>query len=288
MLRKKYAVFTMDVEAFTDTECISNSSENVSIDLLDGFDEYIKILDKYSIKSTLFTVGALAPKIADKLKSAINNGHKLALHGDEHKAPIDIPLENFKKRISEAKKNLSKLFDTEISGFRAPFFSMDNERLNVLKEIGFKYDSSNLGFSKARHTVNLDLSGFKEYGKNIFCRDNFFEFCISTHKVFGVSYPISGGGYVRLSNWEFIKGIIKQYLRKNDFYVFYLHPFELTKEKIPSFKSLKSYDKFYLKTGIKNYGKHIEELIVILKKLGFTFVSFEELYEILLKSGKTN
>ena len=54
MLRQKYAVFTMDVEAFTDTECVSASSHKVSLDVLDGFDEYLKILDKYNIKSTLF------------------------------------------------------------------------------------------------------------------------------------------------------------------------------------------------------------------------------------------
>ena len=62
-MNKKYAVFTMDVEAFTDTECVSYSGADIEVDLLDGFDEYIKILDKYGIKSTLFTVGMLAPKI---------------------------------------------------------------------------------------------------------------------------------------------------------------------------------------------------------------------------------
>ena len=87
---KKYAVFTMDVEAFTDTECVANASQNVEVDLLDGFDEYMRILDKHNIKSTLFTVGSLAPKIADRLRRNIENGHRLALQRG------DIPPRNSK------------------------------------------------------------------------------------------------------------------------------------------------------------------------------------------------
>ena len=80
MNNKKYAVFTIDVEAFTDTECVNNSPTDIQDDLLDGLDEYIKILDQHSIKGTLFTVGELAPKISSRLKNYINQGHNLALH----------------------------------------------------------------------------------------------------------------------------------------------------------------------------------------------------------------
>lgn len=279
MTTKKYAVFTMDVESFCDTECVSKSNTQVDVDLLDGFDEYIKLLDKYSIKSTLFTVGTLAPKIANRLKSAIKNGHRLALHNFNHVAPMDQPVEVFKKEISKAKKTLSSMFNTEILGFRAPFFSMDDKRLEALRELGFKYDSSHLGFSKARHTVDLHLNDFKECVKGIFHKRDFFEFSLSKEKIFGKPYPISGGGYVRLFNWGVIKGVIKHHLQNNEYYVFYLHPFELTNQKIPFIKDLKIHDKYYIKAGIKNNAKHIEELILMLKKFDYQFLTFEELYE---------
>ena len=284
MLRKKYAVFTMDVEAFTDTECVANSSQSVDVDLLDGFDEYMRILDKYNIKSTLFTVGSLAPKIVDRLSENIKNGQRLALHSYEHIAPMDVSEETFKYEISKSKQRLDSLFDTEIVGFRAPFFSLDDKRLNILKELGFKYDSSHLDFIKARHTVNLNLKGFKEISKDIFHNGGFFEFGLSKQKIFGKPYPISGGGYVRLSNWGFIKGVIRQYLQQNNYYVFYLHPFELTAQKIPFLKDLKPYDQYYLQYGISSYGKHIEQLILMLKKLGYSFITFEELSEKLSKN----
>ena len=40
-MNKKYAIFTMDVERFKDTDCISASGIHVDDDMLDGFDEYI-------------------------------------------------------------------------------------------------------------------------------------------------------------------------------------------------------------------------------------------------------
>ena len=276
MFKNKYAVFTMDVEAFTDTECVSYSNEKVDVDLLDGFDEYIKVLDEHNIKSTLFTVGSLAPKMIDKLKNCIDNGHELALHNYEHIAPAKIEPEKFKNNLIKSKTLLSEMFGTEISGFRAPFFSIDKQHLDIIKDAGFKYDSSFLDFSAARHTVDLSLTDFKKISKNIYRKGNFFEFEIPKHKMFGFPYPISGGGYVRLGYWPFIKGLIKQYLQKNNYYVFYLHPFELTKQKIPFLKDLKLYDKFYLSYGIKTYGEHIRQLIYILKKLGYTFITFDD------------
>lgn len=279
MLRQKYAVFTMDVEAFTDTECVSASSHKVSLDVLDGFDEYLKILDKYNIKSTLFTVGNFAPQMAKRLENAIAKGHRLALHGQHHTPPLNIPPDTFRAEIAEAKERLTKLFRTEVSGFRAPCFSMDNARLNILKELGFKYDSSNIGFEKARHTTALDLTAYEDHGNGIFSDKGFFEFSIAKQKIFGIPFPISGGGYMRLADWNFMKFHIKQYLQRNNYYVFYLHPFELTSQKIPILKDLKAYDKYYLTAGIRSFGKHIEQLICMLQKFGFQFITFEELHE---------
>ena len=286
MHKHKYAVFTMDVEAFTDTECVSQSKTPVDVDMLDGFDEYIKILDRYGIKSTLFTVGKLAPKIADRLKKYIRNGHELALHSYEHIAPMTVSVESFREQTLKAKKMLGELFGREISGFRSPYFSIDGQRRDVLKELGFKYDSSHLGFLKARHTVDLDLNGFRKLRDGVFCDNGFYEFELSKQKVFGQGYTVSGGGYVRLGNWEFIKSLIKKYIKANDYYVFYLHPFELTHQKIPFLKDLKSYDKYYLKAGIASYVKHIEQIIQMLRKCGYTFVTFEELSEIMNEEAR--
>lgn len=277
----KYAVFTMDVEAFSDTECIRSSGTQTNAQLLDGLDRYISILDKHGIKSTLFTVGKLAPKMADRLRPHIRNGHRLALHSYDHTAPMCQSPEQFRKQTYQAKKQLSRLFDTPVDGFRAPCFSMDRQRLDILKELGFLYDSSHLGFQPARHTVGLDLDHFHQIRHNVFRRDDFYEFGLSKTRVLGLPFPISGGGYVRLPLWSAVKHLIRRHIKENDYYVFYLHPFELTAQNVPALKNLKLYDQYYLHAGIRSYPQKIEQIIQMLKDAGYRFVTFEDLAQIM-------
>jgi len=283
MSHKKYAVFTIDVESFADTECISAAGLEVDVDLLDGLEEYLKILDQHGIKATLFVVGDLVPKIADRLRPYITDGHSLALHSYEHTAPMLVPVEEFREKTRAAKVQVEQSLGVEVVGFRAPCFSIDRERLEILKELGFTYDSSHLGYGNARHTVKWDLKHFRQLRRNVFRNGSFYEFGLPTGKIFANPYPISGGGYVRISNWSFIKTLIRHYIHKNDYYVFYLHPFELTKQKIPFLKELKSYDKYYMKKGIEGFGWRVEKIISMLKKSGYEFVTFEQLTQIMNK-----
>ena len=277
----KYAVFTMDVEAFSDTECIRASGNRTEEELLDGFDRYISLLDRYGIKSTLFTVGRLAPQMTDRLRRCIRKGHRLALHSYDHIAPMTQSPEQFREQTLQARTQMSQLFNTQVEGFRAPCFSIDRQRLDIPKELGFRYDSSHLGFTKARHTVELDLDSFRQVRSNVYQQDGFYEFGISRQKLFGCSFPISGGGYVRLPHWGTIKHLIRRHIKKNDYYVFYLHPFELTCQRIPIIRKLKLYDQIYLHAGIRSYSQKIEQIIQMLKAHGYRFVTFEELTQIM-------
>ena len=280
-MKKKYAVFTMDVERFADTECIQNLGVPVNADMLDGFDEYMKIMDRHGIKNTLFTIGELAPKIADRLRPCLASGHDLAMHSYNHTPPLQEPLEHFREEIRRAKDRMTELFGVEVSGFRAPCFSMDDDRLEVLRELGFRYDSSYLNYYPAKHTRKLRMHGFRQLRQSIFGRDGFYEFGLSTGNVMGIPFPVSGGGYVRLTPWWFIGPMIRRHIRKNDYYVFYLHPFELTREKVPFFRKLRGYDKFYIRGGIRGYGRRVERIIGMLRRYGYEFVTFDQLTRIM-------
>ena len=56
MKREKYAVFTIDVEDFADTECVAKSGQRVRRHMLDGLDIYIRLLEQYQIRATMFAV----------------------------------------------------------------------------------------------------------------------------------------------------------------------------------------------------------------------------------------
>ena len=287
-MKKKYAVFTIDVETFSDTECISSAGLQVDADLMDGLDEYLKILNRYGIKSTLFTVADRAAAFAEQLQPYVEQGHRLAMHSDIHIAPLCVPVEQFRENIRRAKKQMEEQFGVQVQGFRAPCFSMDEARLEVLQELGFHYDSSHLDYSPARHTVKMELSDYHRPRENIFQKNGFYEFGLSKERVFGCSFPISGGGYVRLSNWGFIKALIGHYTRRHDYYVFYLHPFELTRQKIPFLKELKLYDQYYIKKGIRRYNRRVERIIQMLAKNGYEFVTFENLAQIMDEEARAH
>ncbi len=278
---KKYAVFTMDVEEFADTECVSKSGVSVDVDMLDGLDEYLKLLEKYGIRATMFTVCHAAQMIKDKVSLYVSRGHSVALHGYTHTPPVLLDDDRFREETLRAKNMLESEFKTEVRGYRAPCFGLDNAKLKILKELGFKYDSSHLDFTAARHHVDMDMSGFKKILSGVFCKKGFYEFGITCHKFFGKNFPISGGGYVRMGNWNFIKSAIGNYLKENDYYVFYIHPFEMSKERTPQIKNLKFYDKLYLNYGVSTYKAKIEAIIRMLKTAGYQFVTFEELTDIM-------
>ncbi|HUL30591.1 MAG TPA: DUF3473 domain-containing protein [Thermodesulfobacteriota bacterium] len=70
------------------------------------------------------------------------------------------------------------------------------------------------------------------------------EFPLSTVKLFGANFPISGGGYFRLLPYSLVSGALKGINEKeNQPFIFYLHPWELDPEQ-PRIKGLSSRSKF--------------------------------------------
>lgn len=286
-MKEKYAVFTMDVEEFADTECVANSGQAISQTMLDGLDEYIRLLEKYDIRATMFTLCNTAAAAKEQLLRHVDNGHCIALHGLEHVPPRSMSDERFLRETREAKRRLEALLQTPVTGYRAPCFSLDGRKLDILRRLGFQYDSSRMDFSPARHTGRMDMNGFQELRRGVFRRDGFFEFGLSCQRLAGKNYPISGGGYVRLAHWSFIMPLIHSYLRESDYYVFYLHPFELSRQKLPSIRHLKPYDRYYLSHGRNTYRMKIETIIRMLKACGYRFVTFDELTSLLTARKET-
>lgn len=282
--KRKLAVFTMDLEHFVDTGCVRASGAEIREDMLDGLDEYISLLDRHGIKATLFAMCPAAEQVKEKVEKYLQAGHTLALHGDDHVPPMTLSAEEFRESIRNGKERLERTFGTRVRGYRAPFFSLDNKRLDVLEELGFDYDASRLAFQNRDYAGQIDVEDFKQLSDGAFRRGHFYEFSASCQRFMGIPVPLSGGGYVRLGNWGFVLSMLSDYLRKSDYYVFYLHPFELSKQKVPHVPHLKPHDQWYLSVGLHTYRAKIETIIKLLKKFGYEFVTFEEMADYYEKS----
>ena len=202
-----------------------------------------------------------------------------ASHGLEHVPPCGMDDEHFRRATLAGKQQLEAAFHTQVSGYRAPCFGLDEEKLDIVRQLGFRYDSSRMDFPAARHVKHLDMTSYRELRPGIFRKGDFYEFSLSCQRLFGQNYPISGGGYMRLSNWSFVLPLLRSYLREQDFYVFYLHPFELSRQQQPQLEDLKLYDQYYLHRGLLTYRRKVEAIISLLRTLGYRFVTFDELAE---------
>lgn len=280
---KKYAVFTIDFEAFSDTECVANAGAVPKDEMLDGLDVYLRLLERYHIRATIFTLWNVVKSGKQFLKKALAEGHRIALHGLRHVAPTDQTVEAFREEVRAAKELLEREFGVKVNGYRAPFFSLDSARLDILRQLGFRYDASRMNFDPARHSAHIDISKYRKPLDETYCDEDFCEFGLAHSKLFGMNYPISGGGYVRLCNWHILKPVIRRYLRQSNCYIFYLHPFELSVQRQDPIRGLKLYDQFYLHFGRRNFAAKIESIIQMLLEEGYEFVTLDELSEIVLQ-----
>ena len=163
MKREKYAVFTIDVEDFADTECVAKSGQRVRRHMLDGLDIYIRLLEQYQIRATMFAVCRTALRERERVQRYVDRGHRLALHGLEHVPPCGMDDEHFRRATLAGKQQLEAAFHTQVSGYRAPCFGMDEEKLDIVRQLGFRYDSSRMDFPAARHVKHLDIFCCMEY-----------------------------------------------------------------------------------------------------------------------------
>ncbi|MFX1355514.1 MAG: polysaccharide deacetylase family protein [Promethearchaeota archaeon] len=108
-----------------------------------GLVKILKILDDFNIKGTFFCTGNSVNRLPEYVKLINNKGHEVACHGLNHERLNQLQYEKCKKIIVQNKELLENLCqNSEIIGFRAPYLNPPLFLFTILKELGFKYDSS--------------------------------------------------------------------------------------------------------------------------------------------------
>jgi len=272
----KYAVLSMDVEDWYHLYYFKGKADT-SYSMLDGFTNYIELMNKYNIKTTFFVLSELADVAKEQLLYAVSCGHEIACHGKTHVRPIDLSLEDFEREIIEAKVKLEDIVGQEVVGYRAPCFGIDNERYKVIQKIGFKYSSSKMDVKGHPLYGELDLLSFNQPVKGIYAKDGMIEFALPTQKICGKPIAVSGGGWIRLLPWNMLmKPLIEKYLQDAESYTLYIHPFELSRKTMPKVQGVGLLTDIRARRGLGKVDGRIEQLIAMLKKYDFRFATFLE------------
>ena len=287
---RKIAILTMDIEDWYHLDYFRDISCDTSFSMLDGVDHFKDILDAWGIKATFFVLGEIAEQIKTTLRNLSDQGHEIASHGWSHKKPLTMTAKEFQLAALQSLNEISGAIGEDVLGYRAACFSMDRTRLNILPEVGYLYDSSLIDFSAHSLYGKIDMTGFYESQAGIYIKEKFIEFEVSTTKVLGQKLPVSGGGYLRILPWNITKKLLQKFIASQKIYVFYIHPFELSTQSI-KFSQIPAgslINKVRFSAGQKSVANKLNTLIGFLKKNGFDFTTFRELYSSQLNSTDFN
>lgn len=274
----KYAILSMDIENWFHLDYLSSKGCDQTYSMLDGLDAYLEVINSYQIPSSFFVLGELALPLKNKLREISDLGHDIGSHGWRHTRPLNMEIKKFQLEVETCKKELEQLLGRPVIGYRAPCFSLDAERLEILKKVGYKYDSSRILFGGHPLYGDLDMSRFDEKSSGIYCIGDFFEFQISTLPVCGKQIPVSGGGYLRIFPWALMNHLLKRYLKNDSLYVLYIHPFEFSSKTNPDFpKCISLANRFRFSLGRPTVIKKFNRVIKLLKENGFQFTRFSAL-----------
>ena len=211
--------------------------QNYESRIVKNTQKILKLFKKYNISSTFFTLGFIAEKYPELIEEIVKEGHEISSHGYYHKDLRKISSEDFEKDLVKSIKILEKISGEKVLGFRAPFFSINEDNFSVFKIMRkyLKYDSSVFpvktplyGLPKApRNIYQMDVNNPLEINND----SEFIEIPLATMKIPIIgNIPIAGGFHLRFLPIKFVKFGIKNLNKKGDSAICYIHPKDLDPE----------------------------------------------------------
>jgi len=251
------------------------------------------------VRATFFVLGWIAERYPNLIRRIQKEGHEIACHGYAHKLIYNQSKEEFRKDIRKAKAILEDITGDVVVGYRAPSYSITDKSkwaFEVLVGEGFKYDSSifpirhdyygmpnaprfpfvislnetsNVEFSMLNYelgdskliTQNSKLNINNSITHSLINSNSLIEFPISTVRILGQNFPISGGGYFRLFPYPLIKKGLKRINEKeNKPFIFYVHPWELDIDQ-PRIKDAAHLSRFRHYVNLDKTGEKFRKLL---------------------------
>ena len=231
MSEKKISnALTIDVEDYFQVSAFAPYISRSSWDSLDcrvekNVTSILALPDAYHVKATFFTLGWIAERYPEMVRLIVAQGHELASHGYGHERVSDLTVSEFLSDISLSKKILEDIGGVEVSGYRAPSFSIGENNLwafDALLEAGYKYSSS-------IYPIQHDHYGMPNSPRFPYeSRKNLLEIPITTLRFLNKNFPSSGGGYFRLLPYELSNWMLNRVNEKEKKpAIFYFHPWEI-------------------------------------------------------------
>ncbi len=232
MLQRKLITnaLTVDVEDYFQVSALApyiprDQWETCSCRVEHNVERILGLLDDHDTKATFFTLGWIAERYPQLVRSIVDNGHELASHGYGHERVSDLTEIAFLEDIESAKKILEDLSGQEVKGYRAPSFSIGKGNLwafDCLERAGYRYSSSIYPI----HHDHYGMPDAPRFAHQV--RRGLLELPVTTARFLARNWPASGGGYFRLMPYPLSRWLLSHVNRVDGQpAIFYFHPWEI-------------------------------------------------------------
>ncbi len=244
--------FTVDVEdwfhicGIKDEKLRFENWDKLDKRVTENTSRLLAILKEADAKATFFFLGWIAEKYPELILKVKKDGHEIASHGYIHKLIYEQRPEEFKEDLEKSISIIEGITKEKVIGYRGAGFSLVKDSLWMLKILatsGLKYDST--VFPARRGHGGLKSAPKYPYLLEFENNLKLWEFPISVTDVCGKNIPFSGGGYLRLFPYWFIRKSIKKINYDKKPAIIYIHPREIDKNqpkmKLPLVRQFKYY-----------------------------------------------
>ena len=304
MSKDKFCLITNDVE----TTSILNHKLRDKIGeyvLNQGMPRLLDLYDKYGVKATFFFTGHIAALYPQVVRMAYDRGHEVGSHGLTHEVSQAFDVLTPDEQLShlrQSKQILEDIIGDEVISFRAPAARVDEKFPQIMKEAGFKVDSSvasqrldmffSFGALKKLHWITAPRKAYLVNEENIFKKGD--------SEVMEV--PISAMGFPYIGTFMRIAPGLNRMTRQLLYwetlcngrqFVFLTHPNEFIDEdweggkiqrRASNYFSYLMGDVLRHKLKVKNLGEKalpiFERELEFFQKKEFNFLTCRDLYEI--------
>ena len=183
----------------------------------------LEFLEKHSVRCTFFVMGDVAELYPSLIREIHSKGHEIACHSASHILLDKMNKEQFRDDLKKNIDSLQKAGAHEISGYRAPVFSLTEKTkwvYPILDEFGFTYSSSVLPAANPFY-------GWNDFGTGMKKVDGLLEIPMSVSSFFGKKIPFAGGIYFRVLPFFMIKNSFRKHFRNNKSIIGYFHPYDI-------------------------------------------------------------
>lgn len=224
---------TVDVEDYFQVSAFEDLVDRAEWDQLElrvetSTRRLLDLFDRFEVQGTFFTLGWVAERCPKLMADIHAAGHEIASHGYEHRLVHSMTPESFRADLARAKEALEATAPVEITGFRAPSFSITPDALwafDVLREEGYSWSSSVFPVSHDRY--GMPAFPRRPVRLTDYAGRSLWEFPMTTWRVLGRNWPVAGGGWLRALPPAVVHKGIRAANAEGIPAILYLHPWEV-------------------------------------------------------------